>query len=148
MRLERNPSSISRVYSINSQPSERRHIRLLPVRQGIGSELVFDRSMHGSTAKLAFDALDKSQTPDRDRMLLARLTTVTIQGNTFGNGQRTARRLFFLWWKGDHPPRHVHVYRDDKLIVKWDLDNQKPMKGKATKHVVDLIAMLQSEGVL
>jgi len=54
----------------------------------------------------------------------------------------------FLWWKGDHPPRHVHVYRDDKLIVKWDLDNQKPMKGKATKHVVDLIAMLQSEGVL
>jgi len=83
MRLERNPSSISRVYSNNSQPSERRHIRLLPVRQGIGSELVFDRSMHGSTAKLAFDALDKSQTPDRDRMLLARLTTA-IARSTYG----------------------------------------------------------------
>jgi hypothetical protein len=22
-------------------------------------------------------------------------------------------------------PRHVHVYRDGKLIVKWDLDHQK-----------------------
>lgn len=97
MRLERNPSSISRVYSNNSQPSERRHIRLLPVRQGIGSELVFDRSMHGSTAKLAFDALDKSQTPDRDRMLLARLTTVTIQGNTLWEWAKYgAAALFFF----------------------------------------------------
>ena len=30
----------------------------------------------------------------------------------------------FITWKGDHPPRHVHVYRDGTLIVKWDLDNQ------------------------
>jgi hypothetical protein len=34
------------------------------------------------------------------------------------------------------------------LIVKWDLDNRKPIKGKPTKRVIDLIAMLQSEGVL
>ena len=31
--------------------------------------------------------------------------------------------------KGDHPPRHVHVYRDGKLVVKWDLDNRNAMKG-------------------
>jgi hypothetical protein len=36
----------------------------------------------------------------------------------------------FLWWKGDHPRRHVHVYRDGKLIVKWDLDNKKAMKAE------------------
>jgi hypothetical protein len=54
----------------------------------------------------------------------------------------------FLWWKGDHPRRHVHVYRDGKLIVKWDLDNKKAMKGRATKRIINLIARLQSEGML
>ena len=27
----------------------------------------------------------------------------------------------FVPWKGDHSPRHVHIYRDGALIVKWDL---------------------------
>ena len=35
----------------------------------------------------------------------------------------------FVFWEGDHRPRHVHVYRDDKLIVKWDLENDKAMRG-------------------
>jgi hypothetical protein len=25
-------------------------------------------------------------------------------------------------WKGDHGPRHVHVYLDGTLVVKWDLE--------------------------
>jgi hypothetical protein len=50
--------------------------------------------------------------------------------------------------KGDHPPRHVHVYRDGKLIVKWDLDNQKPMKGAATRRILDLISELEAEDLL
>ena len=54
----------------------------------------------------------------------------------------------FITWKGDHPPRHVHVYRDDRLIVKWDLDNQKAMKGAMTRRILDLIAQLESEGLL
>jgi hypothetical protein len=54
----------------------------------------------------------------------------------------------FLSWKGDHPPRHVHVYREGKLIVKWDLENKMAMKGSATKRILDLIARLQSEGML
>ena len=36
----------------------------------------------------------------------------------------------FLTWKGDHTPRHVHVYRDGRLVVKWDLDSWQPMKGR------------------
>ena len=54
----------------------------------------------------------------------------------------------FVTWKADHPPRHVHVYCEGKLVVKWDLDNQKPMKGRATRKVLDLIIQLESEGLL
>lgn len=54
----------------------------------------------------------------------------------------------FITWKGDHPPRHVHVYRDGKLVVKWDLDNQQAMKGAVTARVLALIEELESEGVL
>ncbi len=38
----------------------------------------------------------------------------------------------FLTWKGDHGPRHVHVYEDDKMI----------------KRVLALIRELQAEGLL
>jgi hypothetical protein len=54
----------------------------------------------------------------------------------------------FLSWKSDHPPRHVHVYRDGKLVVKWDLDNDKAMKGSASQKIVELIRQLRSEGAL
>ena len=54
----------------------------------------------------------------------------------------------FLSWAGDHSPRHVHVYRDGKLIVKWDLDNKTPMKGAATRRILNLIDELESEGLL
>jgi hypothetical protein len=54
----------------------------------------------------------------------------------------------FVTWKGDHSPRHVHVYRDGRLIVKWDLENMKPMKGAAPARVIALIAMLKHEGAI
>ena len=54
----------------------------------------------------------------------------------------------FLTWVGDHSPRHVHVYRDRKLIVKWDLENKMPMLGEANRRVLNLIAELESEGLL
>ena len=54
----------------------------------------------------------------------------------------------FIWWIGDHSPRHVHVYRNGKLIVKWDLDNKKAMKGNAPRKVVELIEELESERLL
>lgn len=54
----------------------------------------------------------------------------------------------FIIWTGDHSPRHVHVYRDGRLVVKWDLDNKKPMKGAATARVLALIAELEAEGLL
>ena len=54
----------------------------------------------------------------------------------------------FVTWKGDHAPRHVHVYREGKLVVKWDLDNKKAMKGEASRKVLDLIDELESGGLL
>ena len=54
----------------------------------------------------------------------------------------------FVTWKDDHPPRHVHVYRDGKFVVKWDLHNKKPMQGKVIRRVLDLIEALESEDLL
>jgi uncharacterized protein DUF4160 len=54
----------------------------------------------------------------------------------------------FLSWKGDHSPRHVHVYRDGKLVVKWNLDGRVPMKGRPTARVLQLIEELEAESVL
>ncbi len=54
----------------------------------------------------------------------------------------------FLTWVGDHSPRHVHVYRDGKLVVKWDLENRMPMIGEANRRILSLIDELESEGLL
>ncbi len=54
----------------------------------------------------------------------------------------------FLSWKGDHSPRHVHVYRDGQLIVKWDLDNRQTMRGTPNRQILKLIAELESEGLI
>ena len=65
-----------------------------------------------------------------------------------GLGKHRRGGYVFITWKGDHPPRHVHVYRDGTLIVKWDLDDRKAMKGKASRRILALIAELESEGLL
>jgi hypothetical protein len=54
----------------------------------------------------------------------------------------------FLTWVGDHSPRHVHVYKKGKLVLKWDLENETPMKGKATREILELIRELREEGLL
>ncbi len=61
-----------------------------------------------------------------------------------------ARRggFIFVTSVGGHAPRHVHVYRDSRLVVKWDLDNNQPMEGVATRAVLKLIEALVEEGKL
>ena len=49
---------------------------------------------------------------------------------------------------GDHSPRHVHVFKDGKLLVKWDLDNWLPMKGSASRKVLRELEKLREEGRL
>lgn len=54
----------------------------------------------------------------------------------------------FLGWIGDHSPHHVHVYKNGKLVVKWDLENGVAMKGSATRRIIRLIRELQDEGLI
>lgn len=52
----------------------------------------------------------------------------------------------FLSWVGDHTPKHVHVYKNGKLIVKWDIENNMAMKGTATRSILKYIEDLLQEG--
>lgn len=56
--------------------------------------------------------------------------------------------LIFVTWIGDHSPRHVHVYRDGKLVLKWNLDAKLAMSGKPTARILEIIEELEKEGVL
>jgi hypothetical protein len=47
-----------------------------------------------------------------------------------------------------HTPRHVHVYRDGRLVLKWDLENRVPMKGQASRRILEIIYELENEGIL
>ena len=54
----------------------------------------------------------------------------------------------FITWKGDHGPRHVHVYRGGKLVVKWNLESGVPMSGGANRRIRRLLSELEEEGRL
>jgi hypothetical protein len=54
----------------------------------------------------------------------------------------------FLSGSGDHFPRHVHVYREGRLILKWDLDNRKPMAGSPSRKILDIIRQLERKGLI
>ena len=53
----------------------------------------------------------------------------------------TIRRGGYLFrtWSGDHYPRHVHVYRDRRLVVRWDLETGGPIEGVAPRKVTEII---------
>ena len=61
---------------------------------------------------------------------------------------RVRRAATCLSWVGDHTPRHVHVFRDRELIVKWDLENNRPIEGRSTRRIQELIEELRREGRL
>jgi len=54
----------------------------------------------------------------------------------------------FVAWVGDHTPRHVHVYRDGRFVLKWDLENRRPMAGAPSRKVLELIRQLEAEGAI
>lgn len=54
----------------------------------------------------------------------------------------------FIFRKGDHDPRHVHIFRDGKEIAKWNLRDSVLMKGEITRKLLKLIEELVREGKL
>jgi hypothetical protein len=53
-----------------------------------------------------------------------------------------------MTWIGDHAPPHVHVYRDGRLVMKWDLKEGCVVFGAADRRVMLTIRALQKEGRL
>jgi hypothetical protein len=60
------------------------------------------------------------------------------------------KRGGYIFWSSvaDHSPRHVHVFRDGRLVLKWDLERARPMHGIEQRRIVGLIEELQREGKL
>ena len=56
----------------------------------------------------------------------------------------------FLWWIGDHPPRHVHVFdKNRKLITRVNLETMEPMDiPRVERKILEWIRELQHEGRL
>ncbi|MFQ5635844.1 MAG: hypothetical protein ACE5G3_11015 [Gammaproteobacteria bacterium] len=42
----------------------------------------------------------------------------------------------------------MHVYRDGRFVVKWDLESREPMAGHAGRRLAKLIEELENEGAL
>jgi len=42
----------------------------------------------------------------------------------------------------------VHVLRDGRLVLKWDLERGRPMQGVAPAKLVALVRELEREGLL
>ena len=53
--------------------------------------------------------------------------------------------FIFVTWIGDHGPHHVHVFRDGRLVVKWDVDGRDEIEGTATRRIRKYIAELVAE---
>lgn len=55
----------------------------------------------------------------------------------------------FEFWVGDHPPRHVHVFKDRRLIAKVELDERLTlMEGKVSRRLRMILKSLIKEGAL
>lgn len=54
----------------------------------------------------------------------------------------------FVLWRGDHDPRHVHVFKDARLLGRWNLDADCLMSGCVPPSAIDLIRALSREGKL
>ena len=54
----------------------------------------------------------------------------------------------FISWVEDHDPKHVHVFKEGKEVVKWNLEARGAIEGKATNKIKNLIAELLREGKL
>jgi hypothetical protein len=54
----------------------------------------------------------------------------------------------FITWKGDHDPKHVHVFKNDREVLKWNLNDCVVMSGKVTAKLRKLIDQLVKDNKL
>ncbi len=56
--------------------------------------------------------------------------------------------FIFITYKGDHDPRHVHIFRDGTEIAKWNLEDWVLMSGAVNRKILNLLDELVKEGEL
>ena len=54
----------------------------------------------------------------------------------------------FFTWKGDHAPRHVHVWKNGRLVLKWNLEEGCVLKGSVNARLLRILSELVREGRL
>ena len=57
-------------------------------------------------------------------------------------GRRKRGGYIFETYAGDHPPYHVHVYKGDDFIGRFDIENQRPMDEDFSAQVVKYLEEL------
>ena len=50
------------------------------------------------------------------------------------------------WWIGDHNPKHVHVYRDGRLVAKVEVPGLLVLTGKMGRRLQRILERLIEEG--
>lgn len=75
------------------------------------------------------------------------LTSDTLCGYTLDMGRERRGGFIFVWFKGDHPPPHVHIFKDGKLIAKVDLVNERLLEGTWDRRIKNIISEMIREGV-
>jgi hypothetical protein len=63
-------------------------------------------------------------------------------------GKQKRAGYIFKTFVGDHLPCHVHVFKDSRLIVKWDLENRRALEGTMNSKILQAIEELIKEGKL
>lgn len=51
-------------------------------------------------------------------------------------GRKKRGGYIFETYAGDHRPYHVHIYRGDEFVGRFDIENQIPMDGVLSNQVL------------
>ncbi len=54
--------------------------------------------------------------------------------------------LLVYFNKYDHEPKHVHVYKNRKEILKFDIESWKKIKGRLSRKARKVLEQLRAEG--
>ena len=57
-------------------------------------------------------------------------------------GRKKRGGYIFETYAGDHPPYHVHVYKGDDFIGRFDIENQRPMDEDFSAQVLKYLEEL------
>lgn len=53
----------------------------------------------------------------------------------------------FRLYEGDHPPLHLHVFKDGRQLDRFDLENQEFMDGTVGRHQGRVLKALRALGL-